>query len=177
MKKIMIIGPGGAGKTTLAKQLSEKFKLPVHHLDQYFWKPGWQEADHREFIDLQYELVVKDTWIIDGNCMRTIFIRLTEADTVIYMDISRWRCLVRAIKRQWQNYGTVRADMPKGCPAHFDKRFFLFLKYIWQYKKRFHHYIHGLQGYIALLKSDVKFYHLKSNKEVEAFKRSLSSPE
>lgn len=93
MKKIMIIGCGGSGKTTLAKQLSQELNLPLFHLDNYFWQPGWQEAPYDEFIEKQYELIMKDSWIIDGNYTRSLSIRLREADTIIFLDISRWRCL------------------------------------------------------------------------------------
>ena len=135
-------------------------------MDQYFWLPGWQEIDPLEFMDLQYEMIMRDRWIIDGNCMRTISIRLFEADTVIYLDISRWRCILHAIKRQWQNYGKVRADMPKGCQAYFDKHFFLFLKYIWQYKKRFHRYIFGYFEIVEEMGS-AQIYHVRSYRELD----------
>ncbi len=78
MRKIAIIGSSGAGKTMLAKRLAERLHLPVYHLDHYFWKPGWQETDHDQFMLKQYELVMRDQWIIDGNFRRTLSIRLFE---------------------------------------------------------------------------------------------------
>lgn len=75
MKKVIIIGCGGAGKTTLAKQLAARLNLPLYHLDAYFWQPGWQEADADEFMFKHYELISQDKWIIDGNYRRTLSIQ------------------------------------------------------------------------------------------------------
>ena len=121
MERIMIIGCGGAGKSTLARQLGEKLKLPVVHLDQIWWKPGnWQHLEREEFDRLLKEEVEKPQWILDGNFNRTMETRLEFCDTVIYLDFSRWICLLSWMKRVITNWGTARADMAEGCAEWFD---------------------------------------------------------
>ena len=72
MERIIIIGCGGAGKSTLARKLGEVLDLPVVHLDKLFWKPGWVETSREEFDALLAMELAKDKWIMDGNFNRTM---------------------------------------------------------------------------------------------------------
>ena len=132
MERIVIIGCGGAGKSTLARQLGEKLDIPVVHLDKLFWKPGWVEVPKEEFDELHRQELSKDKWIMDGNFNRTMPERIARCDTVIYLDFSRLACLMGVIKRVLTTYGTVRPDMGEGCPERID---FEFLKWVWNYNK------------------------------------------
>ena len=132
MERIMIIGCGGAGKSTLARQLGEKLDLPVVHLDKLFWKPNWVQVSQVEFDALHQAELAKERWIIDGNFNRTIDQRIERCDTVIYMDFSRFACLWGVVKRVLTTYGTVRPDMGEGCPERID---FEFLKWVWNFNK------------------------------------------
>lgn len=132
MERIMIIGCGGAGKSTLARQLGEKLDLPVVHLDKLFWKPNWVQVSQEEFDALHQAELAKERWIIDGNFNRTIDQRIERCDTVIYMDFSRFACLWGVVKRVLTTYGTVRPDMGEGCPERID---FEFLKWVWNFNK------------------------------------------
>lgn len=139
MERILIIGCGGAGKSTLARQLGEKLDIPVVHLDRLFWKPGWVQEGREEFdrkLALELE---KDRWIIDGNFNRTMPQRLQKCDTIIYLDFSRLTCLLGVAKRIITTYGKVRPDMGEGCPERFDLEF---LNWVWNYNKnnRQHNY-------------------------------------
>ena len=78
MERIMIIGCGGAGKSTLARQLGEKLNLPVVHLDKLFWHPGWVESEKAEIDEKILREMQKDQWIIDGNYTRTLPQRLKQ---------------------------------------------------------------------------------------------------
>ena len=131
-KRIMLIGCGGSGKSTLASQLGSITGIPVVHLDQLFWRPGWQHISQEKFNDLLREVVAKDTWIVDGNFDRTIDLRLERCDTVIYLDYSRWTCLYSALKRVLMNWGKTRPDMGTDCPERIDLEFF---KWIWDFNK------------------------------------------
>ena len=84
MRKISIIGSGGAGKSTFAKRLSSILEVPVYHLDSMFWKPGWVETEREEWADLQRSVCEKSEWILDGNYGGTIDVRLRTSDTVIF---------------------------------------------------------------------------------------------
>ena len=132
MERILIIGCGGAGKSTLARKMGEKLGIPVVHLDKLFWKPGWVESLPEEIdAKIQAELG-KSQWIMDGNYNRTLQERVKYCDTIIYLDFSRIACLMGVVKRVLTTYGTVRPDMGEGCPERFDPEF---LKWVWNYNK------------------------------------------
>lgn len=128
----MIIGCCGAGKSTFARALAERLPLPLIHLDQYFWLPGWREVDREQWLTINRELVARENWIMDGNYGSTMDLRLERAETVIFLDTSRWICLWRVLKRIFLNYGRVRSDLVEGCPERFD---WPFLKYVYNFHR------------------------------------------
>ena len=132
MERIIIIGCGGAGKSTLARKLGEKTGLPVVHLDKLFWKPGWVEMERDAFDALLRRELAKDKWIMDGNFNRTMPERIARCDTIIYLDFNRVTCLLGVMKRILMTYGTVRPDMGEGCPERIDFEFF---KWVWNFNK------------------------------------------
>lgn len=132
MERIVIIGCGGAGKSTLARQLGEKLDIPVVHLDKLFWRPGWVQVSKEEFDKLHREALAWEKWIMDGNFDRTMAERITRSDTVIYLDFSRFACLMGVLKRVFTTYGKVRPDMGEGCPERID---WDFLKWVWDFNK------------------------------------------
>ena len=132
MKRIAIIGSSGAGKSTLARSLSKKLKLPIIHLDAYYWQPGWRETDAKQWLETQQELVKSDRWIIDGTYGGSLNIRLAAADTIIWLDFNRYLCLSRILKRYLQYPGKTRLDMAQGCPERLNLEFF---KYVWDFPR------------------------------------------
>lgn len=133
MSRIMVIGPSGAGKSTLARQLGSLLKMDVIHLDRRYWNAGWRETPKPEWSEKVAAMTQGEEWIIDGNYSSTMDIRLKRADRVVFLDFSRARCIVRAVKRRIQWQGKTRPDMAEGCPERIDWKF---LKWIWTYPKR-----------------------------------------
>ena len=134
MKRVLIIGCGGAGKSTLARQLGGKTGLPVVHLDQIYWSPGnWEHLEREEFDRLLNVELEKPSWILDGNFNRTLELRLEKCDTVIYLDFNRVQCILGWLKRVITNWGTARPDMAPGCNEWFDPEF---AKWIWNFNKQ-----------------------------------------
>ncbi|MCC3374254.1 DNA topology modulation protein [Cohnella sp. REN36] len=176
MKRIMIIGSGGAGKSTLARQLGEALRLPVHHLDAYFWKPGWNPTPNEEWDSFQENLVQEENWIIDGNYGRTLDIRMKQADVIILLDFSRWVTVYRVIKRRIMYHGKTRPDLNEECPESLD---FEFIKWVWNFRKtRIPAIIEKLRKYsdknVMILKSPREAQHLLDRVRalgVEYFKR------
>jgi len=166
MERILIIGCGGAGKSTFARKLGEKTGLPVVHLDKLFWKPGWVESTKEE-IDQKILLEMeKPAWIMDGNYNRTLDLRLQRCDTVIYLDFSTAACLWGVAKRVITTYGTVRPDMGEGCPERFDWEF---LRWVATYNRD------KRQSNYARIRNapHAKLIVLKNRREVNRFLESI----
>lgn len=130
MKRILIIGCGGSGKSTLARALGKMTGIPVIHLDQLYWRPGWVHVSKDEFDAAVRQEMEKTQWIMDGNFNRTLPERLQHCDTVIYLDFNRFICLLGWLKRVITNWGKSRADMPQDCVEWFDPEF---AGWIWKY--------------------------------------------
>jgi adenylate kinase family enzyme len=83
MQRVLIIGPCGAGKSTLARELGAKLDLPVFHMDQLNWQPGWVESSKDEIRERLAAILAGDRWLIDGNYGGTLEPRLQRADAVL----------------------------------------------------------------------------------------------
>jgi adenylate kinase family enzyme len=101
MRRVVILGPGASGKSTLAIHLSEVTGLPVIELDKVFWRPGLAATPRDHWTKLQERLVEENGWIIDGDLgpYDAVEVRLQAADTVIFLDFSLIRCAWRAMRR------------------------------------------------------------------------------
>lgn len=132
MKRVLVIGSGGAGKSTFARQLGEITGLPVIHLDAEYWRPGWVEPPKAEWAARVAQLAGEERWIMDGNYGGTMPERIAAADTVVFLDLPRTTCLWSVLKRRFRYRGRARPDMTEGC----DERLTLaFLKWVWDYPK------------------------------------------
>lgn len=130
MDKVMVIGSGGAGKTTVARELAALTGLPLVHLDQLFWRPGWVRTPTDEWRRVVQNLVAADRWVIDGNYGGTMDMRLAAADAVVFLDVPRLRCLTRVVKRSLIYRGRTRDDMTAGCPERLTWEF---VRWVWSY--------------------------------------------
>ena len=108
MKKVMVIGSPGAGKSYFSKRLKEITKLPIYHLDMIYHNEDGTHISKEEFKEKLEEIVKLPEWIIDGNYQRTIEIRLKECDTAFLLDYSTEACLQGAEQR----IGSKRDDLP-----------------------------------------------------------------
>ena len=133
MRRVAVVGCGGAGKSTLARALGERTGLPVIHLDTHFWNPGWVETPHDDWIPVHEELCARDRWIMDGNFSRTLPARLERADTAIFLDLPTWLCVTRVLVRVHSYHGRTRPDLPEGCPEKLDLEF---LRWVAGYRRR-----------------------------------------
>ena len=167
MKRILIIGSGGAGKSTLSVQLGNKLGLPVVHLDREFWRPGWVVPTKEEWLSTISRVVQGDKWILDGNFDSSLYLRLPVADTLIFLDFSRALCLWRIINRRLRYWNTNRPDMAQGCNEQIDWQF---LKWIWKFPDDS---APGIKLLIEKHGADKKIIVLKKPSEVTRFLQSL----
>ncbi len=101
----MVLGRGGAGKSTFAARLGSITGLPVVELDTHFWPPDLTPMPHDRWREVQGRLVTGPGWILDGDLgpHDVLNVRLARADTVVVLDMSLWRCAWRAARRSREN--------------------------------------------------------------------------
>ena len=108
MKRIMVIGCPGSGKSTFSRTLHKLTGIPLIHLDMMNWNSDGTTVDKAIFGERLSNTIQKDEWIIDGNYGSTIELRLQACDTVIFLDYPLNVCLDGIKERR----GKARADMP-----------------------------------------------------------------
>jgi len=124
MNRILIIGCSGSGKTTLTNKLAAQTGLPVIHLDQEYFFPGWKEPKTEDWAKTVEQLAAREQWVMDGNFSGTFKYRMPRADTVVFVDRPTWLCLWRVLKRTLKHHGKVRPGSAPGCSERFDAHFF-----------------------------------------------------
>src|SRR5881628_3369441 len=163
MNRVLVIGTGGTGKTTLARRLAERTGLPLIHLDLLYWRPGWQPTPNDEWRQTVERLITAEKWIIDGNYGGTLDLRLAACDTVLFLDIPRLVCLWRVLKRQLLHRGTPRAELPSGCVERLSWEF---VNWIWTYPARRRP---AILRRLHELSAEQAVQVLRSTKEMEGF--------
>ena len=108
MKKIIIVGCPGSGKSTFARKLHALTGIPLYHLDLMYWNSDRTTVEKSVFLERLADAMSGDEWIIDGNYSSTMEMRIAACDTVIFLDYSTDVCLSGINERR----GKERCDMP-----------------------------------------------------------------
>ena len=108
MKKIIVIGCPGSGKSRFSKELHNKTGIPLYHLDMMYWNADKTTVDRKTFLERLSVALAKDSWIIDGNYASTLDGRMEACDTVVFLDYPTELCLEGIRERR----GKPRSDMP-----------------------------------------------------------------
>ena len=170
MKKIIVIGTTGSGKSTVALKLSEKLSIPYIQLDYLFWKPNWEESTDEEFLAKIEAAVNKPAWVLDGNYGRTNHLTWKDADTVVWVDLPFWLTFYQIFKRSL-NRAITRRELWEGT-GNKESFFRMFSKdsiLLWLFKT----YSSNVSRYEARMKDPhyqhIVFHRLQSKKEIAAF--------
>jgi len=133
MRRVLVLGSSGSGKSTFARQLSQATGLPMVSIDALYWRPGWQPSETAAFEQRMTEAAQQPAWIMDGNYLSQGVgaLRRTLADTIFWFDLPRWVCMTGIMSRIIRSYGQVRPEMAEGCPEQIDLEFF---RYVWTYR-------------------------------------------
>ena len=123
MKKIIVIGCPGSGKSTLSRALHNKTGIPLYHLDMMYWNADKTTVEKSVFLERLSAVLEKNEWIIDGNYGSTMELRMVACDTVIFLDYSFDVCLDGIKERR----GKPRSDMP-WIETEEDAEFIEFIK-------------------------------------------------
>lgn len=123
MKKIIVIGCPGSGKSTVSRALHNKTGIPLYHLDMMYWNVDKTTVEKSLFLERLSAVLKKDEWIIDGNYGSTMELRMAACDTVIFLDYPLDVCLDGIRERR----GKPRSDMP-WIETEEDAEFIEFIK-------------------------------------------------
>ena len=157
MKKVIVIGCPGSGKSTVSRALHNKTGIPLYHLDMMYWKADKTTVEKSVFLERLSVVLEKDEWIIDGNYGSTMELRMVACDTVFFLDYPLEICLDGIKERR----GKPRSDMP-WIETEEDAEFIEFIKnYEEQQKPKL----------LELLKkhSDKNIIIFKSREQADAF--------
>lgn len=123
MKRVLVIGGYGAGKTAFARKLHQATGLPLHELDDVYRAHASANGDRQTWLRTVEGIASGEAWIIDGNYGGTIDLRLRRADTVIFFDYPPALCLLRTVKRHFLSRLRInRQDVVSGVNDRIDSR-------------------------------------------------------
>jgi adenylate kinase family enzyme len=168
MRRVLVIGPGGSGKSTFARRLGELLNIEVKHLDSFYWRAGWTKPSEQDWLMTVTELASGDAWIMDGNFGGTVELRLKYCDTIVFLDMPRLLCLWRITKRRLRYRNRSRPDMAEGCSEKLDLEF---IDWVWNYSRRSRPRVVRLLNEQSRSKQVVW---LRSNAEVKRFLHDIS---
>ena len=100
MKRISVVGDSGSGKTWLSAELASRTGCQHIELDALYWQEDWTPLPEKELCTAVAAAVAGSTWIIDGNYGSLVQpIVLSAADTVVWLDLARWRIMSAVTRR------------------------------------------------------------------------------
>jgi adenylate kinase family enzyme len=174
MKRIVVVGVAGSGKTTTARRLSGLLNSPHIELDSLHWLPDWQERTTSEFRAKLADMLLADRWVVDGNYSKARDVVWPQADTLVWLDYPLWRILWQLLRRTIQRIVSQENLWNTGNKETWRKQFLsresLFLWALKTYRRR-------KQEYPTLLKlpenAHLKVIRLRSTSETESWLRSL----
>jgi adenylate kinase family enzyme len=166
MKRILITGNAGAGKSTLAKEVSSRLGIRLHGLDAIVWQPGWKQTPRDQRDRVIGEIAAEEEWVIDGVSQ----VALEAADMIVFLDVPRSISFWRVAKRNWRYLFRSRPGLPSGCPEVLAIP--TLCRLIWRFPLKVREAILSRrnQG-----EDSQRFFHLQEQVEREEFLRAVDA--
>ncbi|MDX1357442.1 MAG: hypothetical protein R3232_01285 [Clostridia bacterium] len=136
INKIIVIGKAGSGKTTVADILGREFGLPVYYMDRLFFDSQWKWKPKEESIGKLEEICGRDQWVLDSMGPDTAANNLKKADMVVFIDSSKFICLINVFKRRLKSMFIPRHEAPEGSDNKIYPSFIKKLVLNKNYKKK-----------------------------------------
>ena len=103
MRRIVVVGTTGSGKTILARHLSRRLSIPHVELDALYWGPAWSETPTPLFRERVAQALETEAWVVDGNYSKVRDLVWGRADSVVWLDyalpVVMWRLVARTLGR------------------------------------------------------------------------------
>ena len=165
MQRIAIVGNGGAGKTVLANKLGRLVGIAVTHLDALRYADDWTPVPEEMFVARQRAVMVAGRWIIDGNSLASLAVRVAAADTVIVVDPPPLVCLWGILQRRLRYHGGRHPD------GVHDRITSDFLHYVRRYRRD---HLPRVLACISEHAPQAEVVHLTSRRQVDQYLAGLA---
>ena len=164
-KRIAIVGVSASGKSTFARKLSEKTRLPLFLMDSMMWNPGWQYVGDEETVRKLKAIGAKEEWISEGYVSKEARTFLFDrADTIMYLDYPPRVATFRYLKRWFKHRKDPRPEL-EGSPEKFDWKF---LKLVWTKGEAI-----SLNKFLARVQNRDKLIRFTTVKQTETFLKNI----
>jgi adenylate kinase family enzyme len=171
MKKVAVFGNAGGGKSTLSKRLSEITGLPLHVLDKIQYQSGGTEVPHEDYKQIHEKILATDRWIIDGfGCMETVWLRLNEADSLVFIDLPLYVHFWWVTKRLIAGSFNPPEGWPENSPIL--KSSINSYRVLWLCHK---HLTPRYRQYIEQAQNTKSVYHIRSTEQIAQFFESIEN--
>jgi adenylate kinase family enzyme len=172
MKRIVVVGNTGSGKSTFGSALAQRLDVPYTDTDDLFWRPGWEEVPNDDFRAALDAVSRGDRWVIVGNYLsRATDITWPRADTLVWLDLPLPLVVSRSVRRTAMRAITGEVV----CNGNTEKLRFLLPerlggeKPLWQYAIEHHRTKRGLIEDLLAQHDHLDVHRLRSRAEVRRF--------
>jgi adenylate kinase family enzyme len=136
IQRVLVVGSPAAGKSEVAQRLGTVLRLPVHHLDALYYRPGWVLQNELNWERKVAELIAEDQWVIDGNFPDSLPLRAARADAVIWLDYDRAETMSRVLRRMIFPQPMPRVDLAEGCVESWSVDYLIFAWNFWEKERK-----------------------------------------
>ncbi|MBM3513459.1 MAG: hypothetical protein FJX59_07060 [Alphaproteobacteria bacterium] len=124
-RRLLVVGSPASGKSAVARRLGQLSKVPIHHLDALYYRPGWVDQNEQTWRDKVEEITASDEWVMDGNFLDSLDARAARAEAIIWLDYDRFETMRRVAARMVLPQPLPRPDIADGCVESWNVDFLI----------------------------------------------------